>query len=204
MRRALLMLALAAGGLVVARQAGALAAPGGGGSAFADLTEGALGALDDLTYSLTGDRFMAEARWQAAVAKPENAEYVNAARAAEIRHGIPPNLWLRTLWQESRFNPEAFNAGSGATGIAQIVPRWHPGVDATDPFASIDYGAGYLAQLQRQFRSWALALKAYNWGPGNVQKFLAGGPDAPREPEETRNYSAQILADLAAIGQVIA
>jgi soluble lytic murein transglycosylase-like protein len=202
MRRALLFLALAAGGLLVARQAGAIASPGGGGSA--DLLDSLLAPVDDAAFQLSGYRFMTDTRWRADAAKPENAPFVGAMNQAEIKHGIPASLVVRLAWQESRFNPEAFNAASGATGIMQIVPRWHPDVDPWEPFAAIDYGAGYLAQLYRQFGTWELALKAYNWGPGNVAKWLASGSGALGEPLETRNYSAQILADLAAIGQVIA
>jgi len=201
-RRVVLLLALGVAGVLVARNAGALAAPGDGRSALGDLAEGALGAVDDLGYSLTGHRFMTD--WRDAAAKPENAALVIAMRDAEARHGIPADLLVRLAWQESRFKVDAYNAGSGAAGIMQIVPKWHPGVDPFDPFAAIDYGAGYLAQLHRQFGTWELALKSYNWGPGNVAAMLRGGPDAPSEPLETINYSAQILADLAEAGRVIA
>jgi len=200
-RRVLLLLAIGAAGLVVARNAGAIAAPGGGGSALGDLAEGALGAVDDLGYALTGHRFMTD--WLAAAAAPENAALVIAMRDAEARYGIPRDLVVRLAWQESRFKVDAYNA-SGATGIMQIVPRWHPSAPMGDPLQEIDYGARYLRDLRRQFGTWELALKAYNWGPGNVFAWLRGGPDAPGEPLETRNYSAQILADLAAAGQVIA
>lgn len=199
MRRALLLFTLGAAGLLVAQRAGAIAAPGGGGSALDALA----GPLDDLGYSLTGYRLMST-RWRDAAADPENSALVVAMHDAESRYAIPRDLIVRLAWQESRFKVDAFNASSGATGVMQIVPRWHPGVDAQDPFAAIDYGARYLRDLQRQFGTWELALKAYNWGPGNLQKWLAGGPDAPVEPLETRNYSGQILADLGEIGQVIA
>lgn len=167
------------------------------------MSERALGAFDDALYSAVGLRFMSR-RWLEAAERPENAELVRAMRAAEDRYGIPRDLVVRLAWQESRFKVDAFNAGSGASGVMQIVPRWHPGVDPFEPFAAIDYGARYLAQLSRQFGSWELALKAYNWGPGNVQAWLAGGPDAPAEPMETANYSAQILADLAEAGRAVA
>jgi soluble lytic murein transglycosylase-like protein len=200
-RRALLLFTLAAAGLVVARNAGAIAAPDGGGSPLDDLAAGALGAVDDLGYALTGHRFMTN--WQDAAAKPDNAALVLAMHDAESRYGIPRDLVVRLAWQESRFTADAHNA-SGASGIMQIIPRWHPGVDPFDPFAAIDYGARYLRDLRAQFGTWELALKAYNWGPGNVAAWLRGGPGAPAEPLETRNYSAQILADLAEVGQVIA
>ena len=184
---------------LVARNAGAIAAPGGGGNPFDLIT----GAVDDLGYSLTGYRIMGT-RWRDAAAQPENSFLIAAMHEAEARYGIPADLVVRLAWQESRFKVAAYNAGSGATGIMQIVPRWHPGVDPLDPPTAIDYGARYLAQLKRQFGSWELALKAYNWGPGNVAAWLRGGDDAPTEPLETQNYSAQILADLAEAGRVIA
>ena len=196
------LLVLAGAGIalaLIAQRAGAIAAPGGGGS----LLDALAGPVDDLQYSLTGYRLMGT-RWIAAAAEPENVALVAAMHEAEARYGIPVDLVVRLAWQESRFKADAYNVGSGATGIMQIVPRWHPGVDAWEPFASIDYGARYLAQLARQFGTWELALKAYNWGPGNVQAWLRGGASAPSEPLETQNYSSQILADLAEAGRAVA
>ena len=167
---------------------------------LAALPADAARAADDVFFDLTGYRFMSG--WLEAATKPEHAANVAAMRAAEDRYSIPRNLVVRLAWQESRFDPQASNP-SGASGIMQIVPRWHPGVDPLNPLAAIDYGARFLSQLYRQFGTWELALKAYNWGPGNVQKWL----DSARqsfEPLETRNYSAQILADLADAGMGVA
>lgn len=203
-RRALFALAaagLAGAAFLATRQAQAFIGGGGG----AGLVDAIVDAADDAAFSLSGYRLMSS-RWQEAAARPENLAFVNAAHDAEMRHGVPRDLFVRLLWQESRFDPSAHNAGSDASGIAQIVPRWHPGVDPFDPIASIHYGAGYLAQQFRAFGSWELALKAYNWGPGNVRAWLASrNSDAPMsEPLETQNYSAQILADLAETGRLIA
>lgn len=133
--------------------------------------------------------------WQATAARPENAPYVDAMHRAEQRHGIPSDMLVRLAWQESRFRRDIIEgrkvSSAGAVGIMQIVPKWHPNVNPLDPFASIDYAAGYLAQLYRQFGTWAEALAAYNWGPGNLRKY-----GLARAPLETRNYYGQILADL--------
>ena len=77
-----------------------------------------------------------------------------------VRHGAHPDIFVKQIQQESGFNPKAFNAGSGATGVAQIIPRWHPGVDPTDPIASLDYAAKWMADLRRIYGSWARALAA--------------------------------------------
>jgi soluble lytic murein transglycosylase-like protein len=145
--------------------------------------------------------------------KANEEKYSAYIAAAEARNGIPAGLFHRELWQESRFRSDLIGiypdgtpvpddqrgkSGAGAQGIAQIVPRWHPGVDTWNPYASIDYGAGYLASLYRQFGSWDKALAAYNWGPSNLQRHLAangGQLNLAELPEETRNYVEQITTD---------
>ncbi len=114
------------------------------------------------------------------------------ARDAARRAGCDADLFVRQIQQESGFNPDAYNAGSGATGVAQIIKRWHPDVDPTDPIASLDYAATWMVQLKRQYGSYRTALAAYNWGPGNV-----AGWDGRREtlPAETRHYLDVILGE---------
>jgi hypothetical protein len=124
------------------------------------------------------------------------APYLEAITQAEQANNLPPTLLARVLYQESRFRPEIINgtvkSKAGAIGIAQIVPKWHPGVNPYNPTESIAYAAGYLRQLFNQFGSWDKALAAYNWGPGNLK---AAGLD--RAPAETRDYVAQIGADVS-------
>ena len=145
-------------------------------------------------------------RWLDVARKPENAQYLHWLTAAELQHAIPPLMLVRLAYQESRFRSDVISgqtvSPAGAVGIMQIVPRWHPGVDPLDARAAIDYAANYLAQLYRQFGTWELALQAYNWGPGNLSRFLRG--ELASLPSETAAYSRQILADAgAATGSVI-
>lgn len=127
------------------------------------------------------------------------AAYKPMLMTSEDRHGIPRWLLARLAWQESRFRTDIISGATashaGALGIMQIVPRWHPTISRADilnPPVAIDYAAGYLAQLARQFGAWELALMAYNWGPGNVRKWQAGQKTMPAE---TDRYRKQILAD---------
>lgn len=131
-------------------------------------------------------------------------QYVYPARAkpwlpvfqqAEGRYQLPEGLLVRVAQQESGFDPQAYNKSSGASGMMQIVPKWHPDIkNPYDPVYAIPYAAMYLRQLYNQFGSWRLALAAYNWGPGNLKnKGIAAAP------LETRNYMAQILADLPGV-----
>jgi soluble lytic murein transglycosylase-like protein len=126
------------------------------------------------------------------------APYREALAKAEIDNGIPANLLARLAYQESRFRADVISgakvSSAGAVGIMQIVPRWHPNANPLDPFASIRYAANYLKTLYRQFGTWELALQAYNWGQGNLNKYLKGQINTM--PTETANYSSQILADV--------
>lgn len=110
----------------------------------------------------------------------------------EQSYGLPRGLLGRVAFQESRFNPEAYNKGSGASGLMQIVPKWHPGVNPWNPNEAVPYAAKYLTQLHQQFGSWDKALAAYNWGPQNLKELLSKPEKrdnwVAHLPKETRNY----------------
>ena len=124
--------------------------------------------------------------------------YIPWFYAAENEFGIPRNLLVRQAQQESDFNPLARNTSSGAVGMMQIVPRWHPDVDANDVYQSIMYAGKYLSDLHNQFGSWDKALAAYNWGPGNLMKCIRAYGDnwIDHTPRETQNYVYDITGDV--------
>ena len=115
--------------------------------------------------------------------------YLEVAKAAARKHGIPEDLFLRLVQQESGWNPHAVSH-AGATGLAQLMPGTASklGVDATDPQQNLDGGARYLAMMYAKFGSWRLALAAYNAGPGAVERH-GGIPPY----DETKNYVKAIL-----------
>ena len=106
--------------------------------------------------------------------------YADMARVAARKHGVPEDLFLRLVNQESRFNPKA-RSHKGAIGLAQLMPGTARalGVDPHDPQQNLDGGAKYLKEQYRKFGSWKLALAAYNAGPGAVEKH--GGVPPYRE-----------------------
>jgi len=110
--------------------------------------------------------------------------YARMAREAARQHGIPEDLFLRLVQQESGWNPKA-RSHKGAMGLAQLMPgtAQELGVDPRDPAQNLEGGARYLKAQYRMFGSWRMALAAYNAGPGAVQKH--GGVPPFRE---TRNY----------------
>ncbi|MDD9707235.1 MAG: lytic transglycosylase domain-containing protein [Paracoccaceae bacterium] len=113
-----------------------------------------------------------------------NGPYLAMARDAARRHGVPEDLFLKLVQQESGFNPKAVSS-KGALGLAQLMPDTARilRVDPLDPYQNLDGGARYLMQQYRAFGNWRLALAAYNAGPGAVQKH--GGVPPFRE---TQNY----------------
>lgn len=115
--------------------------------------------------------------------------YLEVAKAAARKHGVPEDLFLRLVQQESGWNPHAVSH-AGATGLAQLMPDTAAklGVDAKDPHQNLDGGARYLAMMYSRFGSWRLALAAYNAGPGAVEKHGGIPPFA-----ETKNYVKAIL-----------
>lgn len=98
--------------------------------------------------------------------------FLAMARAAADKHGVPQDLFLRLVYQESRFNPNAVSH-AGAIGLAQLMPstakdlRVNPNV----PHENLEGGARYLMIQYKEFGTWRLALAAYNAGPGAVKKY---------------------------------
>lgn len=115
--------------------------------------------------------------------------YLDDAKAAARRHGIPQDLFLRLVQQESAWKPQAVSH-AGAIGLAQLMPGTARKlrVNPRDPKQNLEGGARYLKQMYRKFGSWRLALAAYNAGPGAVEKH--GGVPPYRE---TRTYVRKIL-----------
>ncbi len=110
--------------------------------------------------------------------------FLNMAKAAARKHGIPEDLFLRLIQQESAWNPRA-KSHKGALGLAQLMPATarELNVDPHNPRENLEGGARYLRQQYDRFRSWRLALAAYNAGPNAVKKH-GGIPPF----KETKNY----------------
>lgn len=116
-------------------------------------------------------------------------EYLEVAKAAARKHGVPEEMFLRLVQQESGWNPGAVSP-KGATGLAQLMPGTAAGlgVDPSNPRENLDGGARYLRMMYDKFGSWRLALAAYNAGPGAVEEH-----DGIPPFDETKNYVIAIL-----------
>lgn len=118
-----------------------------------------------------------------------NGPWLEVARAAARRHGVPEDLFLRLVQQESGWDLDALSH-AGAIGLAQLMPDTAArlGVDPHDANENLDGGARYLAQQFRRFGNWRLALAAYNAGPEAVVTH-----DGVPPYTETQNYVRAIL-----------
>ncbi len=113
---------------------------------------------------------------------------------------------------ESAFNPDAFSSASAA-GIWQFIPSTGRDYNLKQNLfkderravlASTDAALTYLQRLYALFGDWQLALAAYNWGEGNVQRAVkrAAAAGKPTDfngitqymPAETRNYVPRLMA----------
>jgi hypothetical protein len=121
------------------------------------------------------------------------------ARAA-LRWNVPMNLLAAQLYAESNFNPFA-QSPAGAQGIAQFMPGTARAYGLTDPFdaeKAIDAQARLMSDLLERFDGEAaLALAAYNAGPGAVERYGGIPPYA-----ETQAYVAKILGLLGGAGDL--
>jgi hypothetical protein len=101
---------------------------------------------------------------------------------AEAR-GLPPMFFVRLIWKESRFNPQAVSP-KGAQGIAQFMPGTAEMRGLADPFeprTAIMHSASLLADLRAEFGNVGLAAAAYNAGAERVRAWLAGRGGLPWE-----------------------
>ncbi|HUZ04679.1 MAG TPA: transglycosylase SLT domain-containing protein [Acidobacteriaceae bacterium] len=140
----------------------------------------------------------------------ERAGHYHAMIAKVLsEEGVPQDLIYQAV-AESGFQPRAVNPHSGAGGMWQFMPfasayglvrnSW---VDERfDPVKSTHAYARYIKQLHAQFGDWYLAMAAYDWGAGNVQRAVqrtgyADFWELYRRnvlPQETKNYVPIILA----------
>ena len=118
-----------------------------------------------------------------------NGPYLAEARSIALRYGIPQDLFLRLIQQESGWNPKALSH-KGAIGLGQLMPATAAvlGVDPHNPSQNLEGAGRYLSQQYRRFGSWRLALAAYNAGPEAVARYSGVPPY-----KETQNYVRIIL-----------
>jgi hypothetical protein len=120
---------------------------------------------------------------------PANQGFDPVIEEAGRRHGIDPALIRAVIQVESGGNPQAVSR-AGAQGLMQLMPATAAEMGVENPFdpvQNIHAGTRYLRRLLDRYQGdRRLALAAYNWGMGNVEK----RPEAM--PGETRNFIRKV------------
>lgn len=130
--------------------------------------------------------------------------------AREHGGGVPADLIVALIYEESGGQP-AIESSAGAVGLMQIIARFHPDADLTDPATNVRVGSHVLASdflYLNHIRAgitmpdrvdlydWSAvawvrrALAGYNMGPGNVV-WYDQHPDK-EWPEEVSRYADNI------------
>ncbi|MFS0904121.1 transglycosylase SLT domain-containing protein [Priestia aryabhattai] len=124
--------------------------------------------------------------------------------SAAQTYKVNPYLIAAIIKKESTFK---YNAGSnkGAKGYMQLMPNTAKELGVKNPWdakQNINGGTKYIAQMLDKYdNNIPLALAAYNWGAGNLNKAIrkAGGSKnwaaiSRYAPKETRDYVSKIMS----------
>lgn len=113
-------------------------------------------------------------------AKTESEKPKEKRASMDIPKADDP-LVKAVVWQESRGKPNAVS-GKGATGLMQVMPATAKEIakelgvkdyDLKDPETNMQFGQHYLNKMLKLFGGdEALALAAYNAGPGKVRAWV--------------------------------
>jgi len=116
-------------------------------------------------------------------------DFESIIQEAGQRYRVDPSLIRAVIQAESGGNPLAVSR-AGARGLMQLMPETAAELGVTNPFdptQNIMGGTSYLSRLLDRYRGDVkLALAAYNWGMGNLERH----PEAM--PRETKNFIAAV------------
>lgn len=127
-----------------------------------------------------------------------DGSYADGGLVAFANGGMS-NLYDSVEYWESGGDQGAVSP-KGARGVMQLMPGTmrDPGFGVTPMRDDSEaenrrVGREYLDAMYRRYGDQVTALAAYNWGPGNVDKWLKSGADPKKLPAETRSYISKVL-----------
>ena len=107
-----------------------------------------------------------------------------AVDGAESSHGTNPRMW----------RPEP-SGPQGPMQVSLAAAVDVGGGDRFDIYQNRLLGRAYLAHMYLRYGDWPDAIAAYNWGPGNVDAWIAAGRPAMRLPLGVEGYVRRVLRD---------
>lgn len=135
--------------------------------------------------------------------EPDNGGYANGGIVAFNKGGVS-DLYDIVERVESGGKQSAVSP-KGARGVMQLMPGTmrDPGFGVRPMQADTEeenrrVGREYLDAMYKRYGDRNIALIAYNWGPGNADKWLKAGADPRKLPKETRDYVAKVTGGKSA------
>jgi soluble lytic murein transglycosylase-like protein len=131
------------------------------------------------------------ARGRTGMTESEIAQLARTIVEESRRHTIDPGLVLAVIHVESRYGAYVVSP-VGAMGLMQILPStgeelaaregiiWRGPQTLFDPIVNVRLGVAYLKELTDRYGNTTLALAAYNWGPGRIDRRLRRGTPMPK------------------------
>ncbi|XEG81608.1 lytic transglycosylase domain-containing protein [Edwardsiella tarda] len=123
---------------------------------------------------------------------------ISDAKASEITPNISHDAVIASIaMAESGGNPNAVSK-AGAAGLMQLMPETASdyGLSSSerfDPMKSMMVGTMHFNRLLRKYKgNYEDALRAYNWGEGNMDKWISGGRSGSM-PKETMDYPGRVM-----------
>ena len=107
-----------------------------------------------------------------------------AVDGAESGHGSNPAMWRPDL-----------DGPQGPMQISAAAALDVGGGDRFDLRQNRLLGRAFLAKMYQRYGNWPDAVAAYNWGPGNLDQWIANGRPADALPLETARYLLKVLRD---------
>lgn len=140
-------------------------------------------------------------------------DYLPQVQGNGYKQQLQPAIIMGLMRQESMLDKNAQSA-VGARGLMQIMPKtgqqiahelneqWLSDMNLFNADTNLRYGTYYFKKLLNRFNGhFALAIAAYNAGPGNVAKWLPIDKTVPADIwmetipfKETRKYVASVLS----------
>ena len=133
--------------------------------------------------------------------KLSSHKYASLVEKEAKRQGRDPKVILQMLQKETGGlkNPETARSRAGAVGIAQFMPKTAKqyGINPEIPEEAAYGMVKHFGYLEDKYGDPKLAMAAYNWGEGNLNKWLKAGADPRKLPEETRKYASLAQGGIA-------
>lgn len=166
---------------------------GADGANYLDIAADAVVRIETLPDPVVKAAAVPAAALKASAGEPTSRELAQMLARAGAAHHIDADLLLSLVHAESGGHTRVVSR-AGARGLMQLMPGTAAALGVVDAFApeqNVEGGTSYLDALLTRYKdNIALALAAYNAGPGAVDRYHGVPPY-----RETRAYVSRIIRE---------